>query len=86
MIKEKVKFTLPQSFYKAEWNDQLDLIFDNCDVTLEMAIVLRDAIENDSVFTIKNIDSDGDIRLNEIPYTWPPELLKPIETNTEDKK
>ena len=78
-MKGKVKFTLPKSFYKAKWNDQLDLVFANCDVTLEMAIVIRDSIENDSVFTIKDVDSDGDIRLNEIPYTWPPELLKPIK-------
>ena len=71
--KVKVALPLPKAFHKAKWNEHMELMFSGCDVNLEMLVILRDSTDT---LTVKKVDSDGDIRFEEIPYTWPPELFQ----------
>ena len=86
MVNNKVKFILPKSFYDAEWNEHMELVFDNCDLNLEMVIYIREAIAKDTIFTIEDIDNDGDIKLKEIPYTWPPDLFEKVKVEKDSTK
>lgn len=80
---DRVKFVLPlpQIFHDAEWNEHMELVFAGCDINLEMLLMIRNVTNANkksthyNVFTITSVDSDGDIRLAELPYTWPPGLF-----------
>lgn len=52
--------------------DDFELPYKTCDVTLPMLLELNRWEDNQ----IASIDSDGDFKFEDIPYTWPIEVIK----------
>lgn len=60
--------------YLDELDDDFEVAFKTCDVTKEMLEEL-DAWEDNQ---IKSIDEDGDIKFEDIPYTWPVDVIRDL--------
>ena len=60
-----------------EVNSEGDLVFDSCDVSPSMLKLIDGTYDA----KIKYIDTDGDLKFHDFPYTWPSEIVSGYSHN-----
>ncbi len=63
-------------------DDDWEAPFANCDVLKEMLVELDKWDDNQ----IASIDSDGDFKFKDFPYTWPIEIIKGLSEDQRTDK